>query len=79
MVPEFDLRFIRVTCYQVFAIRSPAIYIHAPKPIVFGVRVYVKSYTLDNIYPEYMFISGGNIQLISHFRRDELVQTLTLI
>jgi hypothetical protein len=47
-------------------------FILAPSPIMLGVRVCIKSPTLDARWHEEVFISGGNYHLKSQFCRIEL-------
>jgi hypothetical protein len=45
------------TSYKVSAIGSPTVYIHAPSPIVLGVKGVLSSLASDVSWPGQMFIS----------------------
>jgi hypothetical protein len=51
------------TCYHVFTIGPPTIYIHAPNSIVLSVRGCVRSPTLDERWPGCGFINECNPHL----------------
>ena len=60
------------TCYRVFVIGLPTIYVHEPNSIVLVVRECLKSFTSDRRWSDNVFISEGNFHLISLFCKDEL-------
>ena len=65
IIVSFKIRW--VTCYQVFIIGAPTIYVHAPDVQSSAWWGVLKSLTLDKRWFDNMFISGENPHLTSQF------------
>jgi hypothetical protein len=71
MISEPHPRFVEPPAIRFPLLDHPP-FIHAPCPIMLGVRVGIKCPTPDARWHEEVFISGGNPHLTSRFCRTEL-------